>query len=69
MNRELVLPEDYEPPLESGSTDYRKKPDQAKPIIINLAEINIIRLYYNIRDKKNKFFITSLYEIDQILDY
>jgi hypothetical protein len=69
INRELVLPEDYEPPLESGSTDYRKKPNQAKPITINLTEISTIRLYYNIRNKKNEFFITSLYEIDQILDY
>jgi hypothetical protein len=52
INRELVLPEDYEPFLESGSTDYQKKPNQAKPIIINLAEISIIGLYYNIRNKK-----------------
>jgi hypothetical protein len=64
MNRELVLPEDYEPPLELGSTDYQKKPDQAKPIIINLAEISTTRLHYNIKNKKNKFFIISLYEIN-----
>jgi hypothetical protein len=69
MNHKLVLPEDYELSLELGSTDYRKKPNQAKPITINLAKISVTRLYYNMRNKKNKFFITSLYKIDQILDY
>jgi hypothetical protein len=69
INRELVLPEDYEPPLESGSTNRRKKPNQAKPITMNLVEISIIELYHDIRDKKNEFFIISLYKIDQIFDY
>jgi hypothetical protein len=69
MNRELVLLEDYEPPLESRFTNRRKKPNQAKPIIIDLAKINTTGLYYNIRNKKNKFFTISLYEIDQILNY
>jgi hypothetical protein len=69
MNRELALPEDYKPPLELGSTDCQKKPNQAKLIINDLAEISTAGLYRNIRDKKNKFFITSLYKIDQILDY
>jgi hypothetical protein len=55
INYKLVLPEDYKPPLELGSTNYRKKPNQAKPITINLTEINIIRLYYNIRNKKTSF--------------
>jgi hypothetical protein len=64
MNRKLVLLEDYEPPLESGSTDRQKKPNQAKLIIIDLTKINTIRLYYNIRNKKNKFFTISLYKID-----
>jgi hypothetical protein len=64
MNRELALPEDYKPPLESRSTNRRKKPNQAKPITIDLAEISITRLYHNIRNKKNKFFTISLYEID-----
>jgi hypothetical protein len=56
INRELVLPEDYKPPLELRSTDYRKKPNQAKPITINLTEINIIRLHYSIRNKKKQVF-------------
>jgi hypothetical protein len=64
INRELVLLEDYEPPLESGSTNRRKKPNQAKPITINLTEVSTTRLYYSIRNKKNKFFIINLYEID-----
>jgi hypothetical protein len=64
MNRELALPEDYEPPLESRSTDCRKKPNQAKPITINLVEVSTTRLYYSIRNKKNKFFTISLYKIN-----
>jgi hypothetical protein len=64
MNRKLVLPEDYEPPLESGSTNCRKKPNQAKPITIDLVEVSTTRLYRNIRNKKNKFFTTSLYKIN-----
>jgi hypothetical protein len=64
INRELVLPEDYEFFLELRSTDRRKKPNQAKLITIDLAKISAIRLYYSIRNKKNKFFTISLYEIN-----
>ena len=37
-------------------------------LVINISVISAISFYYNIKQKDNKVFITSLYKINHILD-
>ena len=37
-------------------------------LTINIKKIGAIGFYYNLRKKENKFFSTSLYEIDCLIE-
>jgi hypothetical protein len=53
---------------------YRRKPypeliskADTKPVTVNIAAISAVNTHFYIRHKENKAFLTSIYEIDRIL--
>jgi hypothetical protein len=53
---------------------YRRKPypepiskTDTKPVTVNIAAISAVGTHFYIRRKENKAFLTSIYEIDRIL--
>ncbi len=47
---------------------FPKPKDKSKPVVIDIAAISTVYIYFNLKQKENKAFITSLYKIDQILE-
>ncbi len=52
---------------------YKKKPfpkpkDKSKPVVVDITAISTVCIYFNLKQKENKAFITSLYKIDRILE-
>ncbi len=47
---------------------FPKPKDKFKPVAIDIAAISTVYIYFNLKQKENKAFITSLYKIDQILE-
>lgn len=66
MNKELKRSNKEKPkPIVSKAF---KKPKIRKVITANLALIEKIGFHFNIQQKKNEFFTTSLYEVDRLTE-
>ncbi len=47
---------------------FPKPKDKPKLVVMDIAAISTVCIYFNLKQKENKAFITSLYKIDQILE-